>query len=339
MPSDGEQLFEYQSLLDGDVIRYLVTTERDAEPRFANVYCIKGPPHILIDAGLKLPQSDRRLLKTIEKSGCDPTKIESILITHGHTDHFGLARDLAEATGAKIFAHKKDRIKLIEGAGYVKNKYAYYRGYFRDYGVPESEVQKMEDWELFTCNFARTLAENSIEYLDDQTTIDTAAGKLTTLHLPGHSSGSLAFLLKEKNVLFSGDTVMFNIVPLPLIEQPQNGSDKPKSLIELLQSLERLKRETIDLILPGHGEPITSIDRTFLRIERYFGYGCRRLARKLAERPQDLFQLKIGTDLKGLQLELMFRYSEVVGMLEYMIARKDIALITKNESRLFTLID
>lgn len=338
MPSGAGEIFEYQSLLDGSVLRYLVPTEREAEPRFSNVYCIVGPPHVLIDAGLKLPGADAKLLRTLQASGCDPAQIESIVITHGHTDHFGLANDLVKATGAHVYIHDLDRDKLVEGKGYVKKKYIYYRGYFNDYGVPLTEVQKMEVWENYIADFAETIAPPSIERLEDTMSIDTPAGPLTALHLPGHSSGSCGLLLDQTRTLFSGDTVMYNVVPLPLLEPPQNGADKPRSLVELFDSFEKLKQFEVNLILPGHGDPIASVDHTLLRIERYFNYGCKRLKKVLADKPTDLYRLKLSTDLKGLQIDLALRYSEVIGMLEYMIGQQAIELRDQGRHRLFALV-
>jgi metallo-beta-lactamase class B len=62
---------------------------------------------ILIDAGYP-EQIDSVLLPGLKALGLDPAQVRYVIVTHGHSDHFGAARYFQQAYGAKIFLSKAD---------------------------------------------------------------------------------------------------------------------------------------------------------------------------------------------------------------------------------------
>ncbi|AMN45981.1 beta-lactamase [Steroidobacter denitrificans] len=71
---------------------------------------------------------------------------------------------------------------------------------------------------------------------------------LKVLHTPGHASNHLCFLLQEQGLLFTGDHLMQGST---VVIVPPDGNMR-----QYLDSLERLKREPVRCIAPGHGELI-----------------------------------------------------------------------------------
>jgi len=71
---------------------------------------------------------------------------------------------------------------------------------------------------------------------------------LKVLHTPGHASNHLCFLLEEHELLFTGDHLMQGST---VVIAPPDGNMR-----QYLHSLERLKREPVRCIAPGHGELI-----------------------------------------------------------------------------------
>jgi glyoxylase-like metal-dependent hydrolase (beta-lactamase superfamily II) len=71
--------------------------------------------------------------------------------------------------------------------------------------------------------------------------------RLRAVHTPGHTRGSTSFLLEEKPVVFTGDTLFPG--------GPGNTSTPGASFEQIIESIDRrlltLPRET--LVLPGHG--------------------------------------------------------------------------------------
>jgi len=81
--------------------------------RLVTVFIIKGTRSVLVDTGY--PGSERMILRKMIHSGIRPEEIGMILITHGHTDHFGSAAAFKEKTGAKVAIHKLDADNLRNG--------------------------------------------------------------------------------------------------------------------------------------------------------------------------------------------------------------------------------
>lgn len=68
---------------------------------------------------------------------------------------------------------------------------------------------------------------------------------LEIIHTPGHTMGSICIYCKEKNILFSGDTLFFHGMT--------GRTDLPTSVPEKLeQSLNELYQRDFEILCPGH---------------------------------------------------------------------------------------
>jgi glyoxylase-like metal-dependent hydrolase (beta-lactamase superfamily II) len=65
-----------------------------------HVYIVQGKGVIMIDGGV--PKKAKAFIKGINKTPIKPTDIKLLILTHGHWDHIGSAKDIKEITGAKI---------------------------------------------------------------------------------------------------------------------------------------------------------------------------------------------------------------------------------------------
>jgi glyoxylase-like metal-dependent hydrolase (beta-lactamase superfamily II) len=86
--------------------------------------------------------------------------------------------------------------------------------------------------------------------LDDQEVIEVGHLRLRALHTPGHTPGSISFLLEGTPLLFTGDT-LFPGGP----GNTSYGGDFPTIIRSLDERLFRLPPTTI--VLPGHGVDTT----------------------------------------------------------------------------------
>lgn len=93
--------------------------------RLAKVYLVKEEEtSVLVDTGF--PGNGRKISEFLGKKETDPQKIALILITHGHSDHYGSAKELRELTGAPIAIHELD----AEGPRKGIPAHLYPRGFF-----------------------------------------------------------------------------------------------------------------------------------------------------------------------------------------------------------------
>ena len=74
---------------------------------FVSVFLLKGEKNILIDAGT--PGQMTRFLKGLEMIDIQPDEIDLLLLTHGHFDHIGLAKEIVEISGAQIAIHLREK--------------------------------------------------------------------------------------------------------------------------------------------------------------------------------------------------------------------------------------
>ncbi|MBI2763832.1 MAG: MBL fold metallo-hydrolase [Chloroflexi bacterium] len=144
--------------------------------------------------------------------------LKLIVTTHGHWDHFGDNAALAEHTGAPIAVHALDAHRLTD---------------------PQP---LWAPFEIPPCVPAVDLAEGDEVRFGDI--------RLTVLHTPGHTEGSVCLWSAEDGLLFSGDTLFaggWGRVDLP--------GASPEQMVD---SLARLATFPDPLrILPGHGRPTT----------------------------------------------------------------------------------
>jgi glyoxylase-like metal-dependent hydrolase (beta-lactamase superfamily II) len=90
------------------------------------------------------------------------------------------------------------------------------------------------------------------EIIEHDTVIPVGDLRLRTIHTPGHTPGSMCFLVEGKPILFSGDTLF----PGGPGNTKFEGGDFPT----IIESIDRLLFAPLDadtLVLPGHGDDTT----------------------------------------------------------------------------------
>jgi len=133
---------------------------------------------VLVDAGLN--EEAPEILAALQRRGLGPESVRGVLITHGHGDHFG---GTAAFPTVPVFAHRDD-IPLIRGE--VKRK-----------GLIGGIFGKIS---------ARKKPPASMKPLPEADTVTVDGVTFRIIGLPGHSRGSVAYLLGD--ILFSGDSLM-----------------------------------------------------------------------------------------------------------------------------------
>jgi glyoxylase-like metal-dependent hydrolase (beta-lactamase superfamily II) len=161
--------------------------------------------------------------------------------------------------------------------------------------------------------------------LRDGETLKLRDRSLQLLHRPGHSPSDTVFWDEDRRILIAADHLIKHISSNPLISRPLDHREeadparRPQALVTYLESLRRTREMPAEIVLSGHGEPIT--DHVRLIDERFEFH--RRRADKIygliAEQPRtgyDLTQAIFG-DIAVTQAYLTL--SEVLGHVDLLL--------------------
>ena len=162
-----------------------------------------------------------------EKIRQDDLKPAAVLLTHGHFDHAGAAKTLAEEFNIKIYAHEAEEETL-------KN--------------PQINLSCM-------INCKESYAVDM--FLKDEEVITLADFEIKALHTPGHTSGGCCYYISSENVVFTGDTLFAGSVGRT--DFPGGSmSQIVRSIQEKLLTLnEAGNLESDIMVYPGHNDPTT----------------------------------------------------------------------------------
>lgn len=196
-------------------------------PTSAYVYFIDAPEPALIDTGVASSAS-AEIKSVLAENGVRIEDIRWILLTHGHVDHLGGARAVWEKTDcrAKVVIPKKEARLLRDRNEHLKD----YEELQGKYLTPEIQ----EKHKAILLNDIGEGFEPAVEVVDgDQLSLGGVS--ITVVETPGHSIGSVTFVLDEQQWAFAADAVqMYGGAKsgIPTIEQPSLYRNSIKRLLE-----------------------------------------------------------------------------------------------------------
>jgi len=221
------------------------------------VYCYllqNGSGYTLVDTGLNYKKARAAWEEVFEELSIRTDEIHTIIVTHFHPDHSGLAGYMQEKTGADVWMSDTDR-KMFELA-FMKNKVQAIdvEKLLAEHGTPADLIQAiLENLDNITERVQPYARVQSI--IQREWNLDGRTWKI--YETPGHSQGHLCFFQEDERVLLSADMILDKITPN--ISLWPGGSTHP--LEDYLHSLNRLKELSAAQVWPGHGEIIHAADR------------------------------------------------------------------------------
>lgn len=287
-----------------------------------NAYLIEDDPLTLVDSG---PNSGKALDEMEQALAAHGRRIEDIgllVITHQHIDHFGLASIIARRSGAEVAA-----LDLLEP--YLGNfgleadgDDTYAQAVMRRHGIPPDVVTALRavsgsfrGWGA-KVQVTRPLRDGQELQLRDRT--------LRVLHRPGHSPSDTVFHDEARKMLIAGDHLLKHISSNPLISRPLGspvGYDgpRPKSLVTYIGSMKATAGMDLDLVLSGHGGPVTAHRELIEERLRMHARRAEKIHRLIAEQPRTAHEIaqKLWGNVAVTQAYLTL--SEVLGHVDLLL--------------------
>jgi glyoxylase-like metal-dependent hydrolase (beta-lactamase superfamily II) len=287
-----------------------------------NTYLIEDDPLTLVDSGPNSGRALDELQHQLAGHGRSIGDIELVVLTHQHIDHLGLVDIIVGHSGAEVaaidklagfaerFREDSARDDDFASAVMIRN------------GIPEEIVNALR---TVSSAFRAWGAKAKVTRpLHDGQTLELRDRRLEVLHRPGHSPSDTVFWDAERKILIAADHLIKHISSNPLIARPLDQADtdpahRPQALVTYMESLRKTRELPAEIVLSGHGDPITNhvelIDERF----EFHRRRADRIYELIAERARtgyDLAQALFG-DIAVTQAYLTL--SEVLGHVDLLL--------------------
>lgn len=185
-------------------------------PLGANCYILyHGKEALIIDPG----GEPELIIEKLEKQTLQP---QAILLTHAHFDHIGAVEAIRNHYNIDVYLHELEKDWLRES--------------------------KLNRSRLFT---GHDIIASDPDYLLKVGPLQIGSFELNVIHTPGHSPGSVSFVLDEEEKVISGDVLFYQ--GIGRTDLPGGNRDELDSSIK--NELYALK-DTFT-VYPGHGPKTT----------------------------------------------------------------------------------
>ncbi|TFV77659.1 MBL fold metallo-hydrolase [Blastococcus sp. CT_GayMR19] len=244
-----------------------------------------------VDGGDPGPDGTAAVSAALAAVGSSLDRLERLVVTHAHIDHFGLAGEVVRRSGGELWMHRRTELDLEK---YADPDEAVDRRMLMlaDHGLYGPELtassEGLRDWLPLMPSVGRPS-----RLLNGGERFATGGRTWEVVHTPGHSPGHVCLWDADERLLCSGDHLLQVVSPPVTFER---GFERDP-MGSYLSSLDRVRDLGPELVLPGHGTPFRDGAR---RAESIAAGKRKRLTqvRDLVEsRPRTVFELT--TDLFG----------------------------------------
>jgi glyoxylase-like metal-dependent hydrolase (beta-lactamase superfamily II) len=283
-----------------------------------NCYLIEDQPLTLVDTGPNSGKALDELTAQLAQRGHGLSDLELIVVTHQHIDHLGLVEILVEHSGAEVAAlgAAAERLAAFEEDAEAEDRFAV-EVMLRN-GIPEDVTVALRSVSRSFRGWGSHVTVT--QPLEDGGTLELGDRRLEVLHRPGHSPSDTVFWDEERRILIAADHLLPKISSNPLITRPLDGSDKrTQALVTYIESLHKTREMPCEIVLPGHGEPIT--DHARLIDSRMKGHDRRKekIFKLIAQQPRNAYEIAQALWGNVAVTQAFLTLSEVIGHADLLV--------------------
>jgi glyoxylase-like metal-dependent hydrolase (beta-lactamase superfamily II) len=282
----------------GDVHTYIIITDKVT----------------LVDAGVKTMEAWEVFQRELNKHGLKVLDIDQVVVTHHHPDHVGLLDFMP--SNIPVYGHKRAHPWMTQDQRYFSMHETYYKELFEQIGVEQRFYPLLNaiDKPLrFSCHRGLTSfigEEDRLEGLVNWRIIET----------PGHASSHLVLFDEKSGTLIGGDLILADISPNPLVEPPYVGeTNRKKSMLEYMHSIEKMKRLPITRVLPGHGDIVGNVPELLeIRLKQQ-DKRANKVLKFLKENPATAYEICQFLFKSVYEKQLLLTLSETLGQIDFLL--------------------
>ena len=234
-------------IIPGDLYQITLPLPFELEQVNVHVSRIEGDSWMLHDSGFGNSRSFELLEASLRELKLDWPQIKTLLLTHLHPDHVGLAERIAALAHPKIVMHEAEARYLNEIV--ATGRPVWFEPLHVFGGTPADEIEQID--QEFTAMRRKMHRVDPDLPLRGGEVLPSAYGPLEVIWTPGHSPGHVCLYARDRRLLFSGDTILRDITP-NIAWLPDRDA-----LGDYLESLQKLAGYEVEQLLPSHGMPFS----------------------------------------------------------------------------------
>jgi glyoxylase-like metal-dependent hydrolase (beta-lactamase superfamily II) len=297
-----------------------------------NSYVIKGPErNLIIDTGWNQEVCMNAMQIGLKELGVDLKKTD-FFITHLHADHLGLVSSLVTET-SKIYFNQPDADRLK--AGFLWDDFV---SFARLNGYPEKEIEEVG--RSHPGLKFRSKETPVFHTLKEGDPISIGNYAFRCVETPGHSFGHLCLYEPDKKIFVAGDHILNDITP-----NIQLWADDWNPLKLYLESLDKVYKFDIELVLPGHRSIFRDYRKRIDELRQHHEKRFNEIISILGKKEQNAFQVasQMSWDIVYDSWDLFpvsqkwFATGEAIAHLKYLDEKGIIRKEMRGKKRVFSL--
>src|SRR5919107_2034702 len=165
-----------------------------------------GSGVVLVDTGMAEPGALGQLERALAQAGLKLEHVRLLVCTHAHSDHYGLAGPIVDATGCELWMHPNHEhmTRAAEDPDAALNRRIEVA---RSAGAPTAALQRYHE-----ARKGQGLGVDRIVLPDRDllpgVEIETDLGRWQVYETPGHAPSHVTFHQPDRGVLISGDHLL-----------------------------------------------------------------------------------------------------------------------------------
>ncbi len=227
-------------------------------------YLVDSPGgYTLIDPGWNADESVESLRRQLDELGLTFKDIKTVIATHIHPDHYGMAGRIREEAGCEVLLHERE-------VGFIQSRYTnpgpllnQMGDWLTKHGIPAEERSELQYSSMPARRFV-------VETQPDRTLADGECVKLGKIEFrviwtPGHTPGHICFHDERHELILTGDHILPTISPNVSLH-PQSDDDP---LGDYLRSMTKLRGLHTKKVLPAHEYSFDDLEARLDELEHH----------------------------------------------------------------------
>lgn len=209
--------------------------------------------------------------------------LEQIIVTHMHTDHYGGVQTILQERKVPVYVHAQAKKTLASGPEEFAQAEAFMYSFIQECGAAHILTRNRK---------YREEAWGDVRYLEDGDTLAAGGREWKIIYTPGHSQSDICLWDQMSGDVIVGDFLLQEISSNAFIVPPDSIEQKrPKPLLQMRESFQRVYDLPFGTIYPGHGASFTDHRQLIDQRRREQAERCDKITTLLTDQPMTVMQI------------------------------------------------